>query len=285
MYRGVSAHLVGVRREPQFIDAEAALLGPGQPVDLQQPVQVPLQVVPHQLDLQAAERLVPDPLVQRNGEAVVGIVLRDFGFRELVHSPHQVEGVHLVRQGMQKIHHVASRERRPQPAGKIVIHVLGAIPQVGVDAGRVAEGVVDGGVGRGRTDEGVEPRHLLGGARVPAEVACQRLQLRLQFPEEVDGVGELPHLPQTPAPGRHQSDHQVLPLRVVHAARRPAPDVGQENRSPAFPSLPPPVLHQDPNVTEPGRVHHHTAKLQGRPGLLPGEARLNLQDPNVRFHT
>ena len=261
------------------------MLGPGQAVDFQQPVEIPLQVGAHKLDLQAAERLVTDPLIQGNGQAVVGIVCRDFGFRELVHAPDQVEGIHLFRQGMEKIRHVASRVGRPQPAGEVVVHVLGAVAQVGVDAGRVSEGVVDGGVGGRGADEGVEPGHLLGGARVPTNVVCQGLQLRLQFPEEVNGVGEFPDFAETLAPGRHQLDHQILPLWMVHADRGPAPDVRQKDGSPAFSSLPPPVLHQDPDMTEPSRVHYHPTKLQGRPGLLPGEIRLNLQDPNIRLHT
>ena len=97
-------------------------------------------------------------------------------------------------------------------------------------------------------------------------------------------MGEFPDLAETPAPSRHQLDHQILPLRVVHAARGPAPDVGQKDGSPAFSFLSPPVLHQDPDMAEPGRVHDDTAELQGGPGLLPGEVRLNFQDPNIRLH-
>ena len=64
---------------------------------IEHPIEIPLQILAVQLDLQAMQPLVSDPLIQRNRKAVTGIIVGDLRLRQLVESADQMKRIQQLR--------------------------------------------------------------------------------------------------------------------------------------------------------------------------------------------
>ena len=141
---------------------QAAILGGGldHPIDTDHALDIPVEIVAVELDFQVRQPVGSNPFAERFGQAVVdppGDVL----FFERIERPDQVIQRHLRFRRLADV----AIERFPGEIGaevmaEIVIHEIGAVGVIAIQAVDLAEGVMQGGVERTGADERAEDGNL-----------------------------------------------------------------------------------------------------------------------------
>ena len=222
----------------------------------QQPVMIPGSIVAPQLDLQALQAVLANPVAQQHGIAVVRFRSGKLGRIDRVVAANQVPGWDRLGPGVdQELLGIPTRERDISPVGRLEIiiqvdvHEAHVIGLVGGHLVKHAVGVVHGQVKRRCAHECSEPGNRLGPRALGVIELVEKIgQETLEKP--------VAQLDRVPGPGRRldpglgdsggQLPQHLVPLLVAEPAG-PDPLHGERRLSPALRAAAPGIGNRDAN--------------------------------------
>jgi hypothetical protein len=256
--------LVEVEAVEPFVYA-AFLLSLGRyPIDSYSAVNVARQILAVQLDLDANETVVLNPLRQRFRKAVVEAVL-EVGVGYGVSSSYRMEQRRARRRlPLHVLLQVLSGKLAPKIAREIVIEEVRGVGGIAVQAVEFAECIVDGGIERAGGHLGTEfgnrriqlqlPGNFFGGLQV------LRFQLAVYFnrmPPYFTGGG---NFRDTVGQGFHGPERGV----IRHGFRGKSPDVAERHGSESLCRAAIPCMDGAADIQDRGAIDASAAELVGR---------------------
>ena len=153
----VRAPLVEIQAVLPILDAPARLGLRGDPVDAERALDVPAEVLAAQLDLDAHQAVVADPLRERLGEAIADGLLHVLRLQGIEPADAVEERYARRRLAEQVAVEALTLELGAEVAGEVVGHQIGPVGGVDVPGVNLPEGVVEGRVEGAGHHEGAEP--------------------------------------------------------------------------------------------------------------------------------